>query len=102
MSSQNKERYHLETLSYFPLIMHICVSESGQYLFRKWLVTCRHQAITWTSAGLSSIGLLETNLIWIKIIFIQEKALENVVCHNDGNFVLRELSQLIGPWEILM
>ena len=42
-----------------------------------------HQAITWTSAGLLSIGPLNNpqwNFKTISDVFVQENALENVVC----------------------
>ena len=45
------------------------------------LLPVRHQTITWTSAGLLSIGLLETNFSDLNenpIIFIQENAFENI------------------------
>ena len=51
----------------------------------------RRQAITWTNAGLLSIRLLGAYFseIWIEksMIFIQENAIENVVCQNGGQFV---------------
>ena len=50
----------------------------------------RYQAITWTSAGLLSIGLLGTNCseIWIGILsFSLKNAFRNVVCKNGGHFV---------------
>ena len=57
----------------------------------------RRQAITWTSAGLLSIGHMATNFSEIlsnrnSIIFIQENAFEIVVCQNGGHFVLEENS----------
>ena len=57
---------------------------------------CR-QAITWTNAGLLSIGLLETSLLkWNLnqnfIIFIQENAFQNDVCQHGGLFVQGEMS----------
>ena len=55
----------------------------------------RRQAITWTNAGLLSIGPLGTNfsenLINIHT-FIQENAIENVVCQIGGHFVQGEIS----------
>ena len=71
-------------------------------LYSQWIITSwftnhlfgakpiRRQAITWTSAGLLSVELLGTNFseIWIKIqIFIQENAIENVVCQIVCHFV---------------
>ena len=51
----------------------------------------RRQAITWTSAGLLSIGPLRINFseIWNRnsCIFIQENAIDNVVCQIGGHFV---------------
>ena len=52
----------------------------------------RRQAITWTNAGLLSIGLLGTNFNRNSIIFIQENAFENVVGQNGGHFVQGEMS----------
>ena len=49
----------------------------------------RRKAITWINDGLLSIGLLRTYFseIWIWVHFIQENAIENVVCLNGGHFV---------------
>ena len=52
----------------------------------------RRQAITWTNAGLLSIGPVRTNFseIWIN-------SLENVVCQNGGHFV-QGGDELIDLW----
>ena len=51
----------------------------------------RHQAITWSNAGLLSIGPLGTNFsenrIEIQNFFIRENTFENVVCKIGGHFV---------------
>ena len=50
----------------------------------------RRQAITWTNAGLLSIGLQEqitVNLNRNSIISIQENVFESVVGQNGGHFV---------------
>ena len=51
----------------------------------------RRQAITWTNAGLCvnwTLGnISQWNIIRISIIFIQENAIENVVCQNGVHFV---------------
>ena len=53
------------------------------------------QAITWTNAGLLSIGLLGTNISEIKnqnfIGFIQENAIEIVIWQNGDHFVQGEI-----------
>ena len=64
------------TLTYLPLLPHICISESDQHWFRWWLGA-------YSASALLSIGPLGTNfskiLIKIKKI-INEIALENAVC----------------------
>ena len=54
---------HIVCLTYPPLVPHICASDNG-------LSPVRCQAITWTNAGLLSIGLMWTdfNEIWIWIL----------------------------------
>ena len=56
----------------------------------------RRQAITWTRAGLLSIGLNGNEFQWNSnrnsVIFIQENAFEIVICQNDGHFVQGEMS----------
>ena len=51
----------------------------------------RRQAVTWTNAGSLQIGLLGTKfqwkLNWNFIIFIQENALEIVICQSGSHFV---------------
>ena len=72
-------------------VPHICVSESAQHWFRKWIVAYSvpiHYLIqclviiNWT---------IRNNLQWIfnqnSNFFIQENAFENVVCQNGGHFV---------------
>ena len=52
-----------------------------------------HQAITWTNAGLFSIGLLGPDFSEIRIgILIQENAFGIVICQNGGHFVQGEMS----------
>ena len=50
----------------------------------------RRQTITWTNAGLLSIGPLETNSseIWIETenFSVNENAFENVICEMGGIF----------------
>ena len=55
-----------------------------QHHFRWWFVAWQHQSITLTDADASSVGLLGTNKIWIKIWkFLRNDALENISnrCH---------------------
>ena len=64
---------------------HICVGKLTIIGSDNGLSPGRHQAIIWTNAGTLLIEPLGTNfseiLIGIQImIFIQENALENVVC----------------------
>ena len=51
------------------------------------LLPDRCRAITWTNAGLLSIGLLRTNFSEIWIIFNHENIFESVVCQIGGHFV---------------
>ena len=54
----------------------------------------RCQAITWTNAGLLSIGLLGTNFSEKNrnsVIFIQENTFEIIVCQYGGHFVQGEI-----------
>ena len=65
--------------------MHICVGKLTIIGSDNGLSPGRHQAIIWTNTGTLLIEPLGTNfseiLIGIQImIFIQENALENVVC----------------------
>ena len=63
---------------------HICVSELTAIDSDNGLSLSRRQAIIWTNAGILLIGSLGTNFSEISVgiphIFIQEHALENVVC----------------------
>ena len=52
----------LTLLTHLALVQHICVSEKGQHLCRKWL-----GAIIWTNADLLSTGPLGTNINEIQI-----------------------------------
>ena len=67
-------------------MMHICVGKLTIIASDNGLSPGQHQAIIWTNAGILLIGPLGTKLneILIQIrnsyIFIQENALENVVC----------------------
>ena len=63
---------------------HICVSKLTIIVSGNGLASGWRQAITWTNAGILSIGPLETNFSEIFFnrnfhIFIQENAFENVV-----------------------
>ena len=48
------------------------------------LLPGRHQAITWTNAGIHG-NKLQWNFNWNSYIFIQENAFENVVCEMAPN-----------------
>ena len=57
----------------------------------------RRQAITWTNADLFIVSwtpgnIFQWNLNRNSIIFIQENAVENIVCQNVGHFVQGEMS----------
>ena len=61
--------------------MHICVSKLTIIGSENGLLPGRHQAAIWTNDGILLIWPLGTNFSEISIdIFIQENALENVVC----------------------
>ena len=71
-------------LTHWGRVTHICI---GNFTIIGWdngLPPGRRQAIIWTNAGIWSIGPLGTNFNVILIenlnVFIQENALENVVC----------------------
>ena len=55
------------------------------------VMAARRQAITWSNAGLLSIGPLGTHFSEIVIknsnFFMKENAFENVVCQNGGHLV---------------
>ena len=44
----------LNVLTHWGLVTSYCDSNLGQHWLRQWLVTWRHQAITWTDVDLSS------------------------------------------------
>ena len=68
-------------------MLHICISNWIIIGSGNGLSPVRRQTITWTNAGLLSIGLLGTNFSEILIgIFIQENVFENVVCQNGSHF----------------
>ena len=64
--------------------MHIYISELTIIGSDNGLSPGRRQAIIWNNAGLLLIEPLGTNFseisIWIQNIFIQENALEHVIC----------------------
>ena len=71
-------------LTHWGLLMHICVSKLTIIGSDNGLLPERRQAITWTNAGILLIRHLGTSVIEISIriqtFFIQENALESVVC----------------------
>ena len=75
----------LRGLTYWGRVMHINVSKLGRIIGSdNDLVPVRCQAITWTNAGVLLIWPFENKFQWNlnqnTIVFIQEKAFENVVC----------------------
>ena len=75
---------HRSNLTHWGWVTHICVSKLTIIGPDNGLSPGRHQAIIWTNAGILLIGPLGTNFS-VKFnlnskIFIQENALENVVC----------------------
>ena len=74
----------LNELTHWGRVTHICVSKLAIIGSDNGLSPDRRQAIIWTNAGLLLIGHLGTNfseiLIEILKIFIQENAIESVVC----------------------
>ena len=69
LMSLSSPRHCSKTLTHLLLVLHICISESGQHWFNNGLLPIWRQVIIQTSAGILSIGLLETNFseILIKI-----------------------------------
>ena len=71
--------------THLPLVSHICVCELGQLGSDNGLSPGRSQTIIWTNAELLLIKphgtyISQRNFIWNWKIFIQENALEHVVC----------------------
>ena len=89
-------------LSHLPLVLHICVSESGQHWFRQWLVA--HSApshylnqcwviVNWTISMLRRTS--QWNFNQNTKLLIHEKCIWNHRLRNGGHFVL-------GRWVILL
>ena len=71
-------------LTHWGRVTHICIGKLTAIGSDNGLSPGRRQAITWTNVGISLIEPLGTNFSEISIgnsnIFIQENALESVVC----------------------
>ena len=71
-------------LTHWGWVTHRCVGKLTIFGSDNGLLPDRRQAIIWTSAGILLNGPLQTNfseiLNWNSNIFIQENAVENVVC----------------------
>ena len=74
----------LNELTHLPLVPRICVRESGEHRFRKWLVTYSAPSHYLKQCLLIVNWTLRNKLQWNfnqnSTIFIQENAFENVVC----------------------
>ena len=74
----------INTLTYLPLGPHICVGESGQHWFRKWLVAYsapnHHLNQRWVIGNWAIRNKLQWNFNQNTKLFINENASENIVC----------------------
>ena len=83
-------------LTHLLLVPHICIRELGQHWLSQWLVAysapshCLNQC--WPIVNWTPGNKFQWNLNRNSVIFIQENAFENVVCHNGGHFVQEEMS----------
>ena len=88
-------------LTHLLLVPHICIREPGQHWLRQWLVAysapshCLNQC--WPIVNWTPGNKFQWNLNWNSVIFIQENAFENVVCHNGGHFVQEEMIKKLLP-----
>ena len=71
-------------ITHWGRVTHICVGKPTIIVSDNGLSPGRRQAIIWNNAGILLIGPLGTKLQWNfnpnSYIFIQENALENIVC----------------------
>ena len=90
---------HPVKLTHLPLELHICVRELDSTDSTNSLLPIWCQAITWTSAGVLSIGSWEQMLVKFEsensIIFIQEIAFEIVFCQNGDHLVKGEMGWIV-------
>ena len=79
----------MQSLTHLPLVSHICVNELSHRWLRKWLVACSAPSHSLNQCGRIvnwSLGnIFQWNLNPNYIIFIQEDAIENIVCQNGGH-----------------
>ena len=104
-----KDDMSCQLLTHRGRVMHICVGKLTTIGSDNGLSPGWRQAIMWTNAGILLTGPLGTNFSGIFIlnsnIFIQENALENVVCRmasilsRPQNWVLKWLPVVALCWE---
>ena len=87
-----KVKFNVLTLTYLPLVSHICVIESGQYCFKKNSAPSHYLNQCWIIFNWIPRNIFQRNINQNSIIFIQGNANENVVCQNGSHFVQGEMS----------
>ena len=92
-------------LTHWGRVTHICVNKLAIIGSNNGLSPGRRQAIIWTNAGILWIGLLGTYISEILMeifnIFIDENALENVVCETVA-ILSRPQCVLISRWPLIL
>ena len=77
-------KIHQLWLTPLPPVLHICVSESGQHWFRKWLVAystpSHYPNQCWVIVNWTLKNKLQWNFNQTTKLFIQENASENIIC----------------------
>ena len=95
-------------LNHLPLVPHIYSSVNWAIIGSgNGLSPVRHQAITWTNAGLLSIGLLGTSFseIWIQILSFSFKKMHLKMLSATMAAILsrgRGVKSLMSPWRPLL
>ena len=85
---------------HLPLVPHICVSESGQHWFRKWLIAYSAPSHflnqCWVIVKWTLRNKLQWNFAQNTKLFIHENASENTVC--DMAVILSRGGDLQSQW----
>ena len=84
VSWREKKMAVLSNLTHFPLVPHICVTESGQHWFKLWLIAYsgpnHYLNQCWIIVNLTLSNKLQRNFYQNRKLPIHENAFENAFC----------------------
>ena len=95
------------TFTHLPLVLHICISESGQHRFRQWLVAyaapSHYLNQGWVIVNWTLRNKLQWNFNKNTKRFIHENASENIVCEmvailSWGRYLLSISQEIVSRW----